>query len=125
MKANELRIGNLIYQFANFTGESAGYYSAFEVTINVLRAIEDGANGFEPIPLAEKWLAKFGFIENILCWNYDKFTIAKGLEDSFALTGYCLGNVFPKEIKYVHQLQNLYFALTGEELTLKDNLNES
>lgn len=23
------------------------------------------------------------------------------------------------EIKYVHQLQNLYFALTGEELTIK------
>ena len=22
-------------------------------------------------------------------------------------------------IKYVHQLQNLYFALTGEELTIK------
>lgn len=26
---------------------------------------------------------------------------------------------FPYEIKYVHQLQNLYFALTGEELELK------
>jgi hypothetical protein len=24
-----------------------------------------------------------------------------------------------KSIKHVHQLQNLYFALTGEELTLK------
>jgi len=25
-----------------------------------------------------------------------------------------------KEVKYIHQLQNLYFALSGEELTIKD-----
>jgi hypothetical protein len=27
---------------------------------------------------------------------------------------------FINHIKHVHQLQNLYFALTGEELTIKD-----
>jgi hypothetical protein len=27
------------------------------------------------------------------------------------------------KIKYVHQLQNLYFALTGEELKIKPNVN--
>lgn len=31
---------------------------------------------------------------------------------------------FAAEIKHVHQLQNLYFALTGEELTLKDKASE-
>lgn len=29
-------------------------------------------------------------------------------------------SVYCKEIKYVHQLQNLFFALTGEELTIKE-----
>ena len=33
----------------------------------------------------------------------------------------CLENdsTYLRDIKYVHQLQNLYFALTGEELTIK------
>ena len=26
------------------------------------------------------------------------------------------------EVKFVHQLQNLYFALTGEELTIKEEI---
>lgn len=30
-----------------------------------------------------------------------------------------LGLKKTKSIKYIHQLQNLYFALTGEELTIK------
>ena len=28
--------------------------------------------------------------------------------------------VIGKQIKYVHELQNLYFALTGEELKIED-----
>ena len=31
-----------------------------------------------------------------------------------------LGVIKPAECDYVHQLQNLYFALTGEELTIKE-----
>ena len=34
------------------------------------------------------------------------------LKECFYKNGYFI-------IKYVHQLQNLYFALTGEELTIK------
>ena len=34
--------------------------------------------------------------------------------------GHPKGTSLIPHIKYVHQLQNLYFALTGEELTIKD-----
>ena len=82
----------------------------------------------EPIPLTEEWLLKvglnfnntFGFSSNKICVfnnlkrvniHYDKFSC----DYEF---------VCPK---YVHQLQNLYFALTGEELEIKEeaeNLTE-
>jgi len=78
----------------------------------------------ETIPLTEEWLLKFGFVYN--GWNYDfenlrfhaqsksrngeffntEFYIKKGLE--MILVSF--------NINYVHQLQNIYFALTGEEL---------
>ena len=70
-----------------------------------------------PIPLAEEWLLKLGFEDDengwfikenpplIMSWNQNDKTIR------------CFGYSF-SHIYYVHQLQNLYFALTGEELTL-------
>lgn len=71
---------------------------------------------FEPIPLTEEWLIKFGFdVNNRPNWidQLQEYSIVCGN------TQYLKGsakNIMP--IKYVHQLQNLYFALTGEEITL-------
>ena len=61
-----------------------------------------------PIPLTEGWLLEFGINEiiklDIGIWNNgDAIYLMYGNERSVSL-------------KYVHQLQNLYFALTGEEL---------
>jgi len=101
MKANELRIGNLVYN-----------PNLKEVrTLDILdirdyaeqRLIKD----FEPIPLTEEWLVKFGLMSiktELGFWNNgDAIYFSYGFEKSI-------------ELKYVHQLQNLYFALTGEEL---------
>ena len=66
------------------------------------------------IPLTEDWLIKFGytkegsnfwFIGHIV-WEYDDGVF---ICDKNGIT-----------LKYVHQLQNLYFALTGKELTLQN-----
>lgn len=70
------------------------------------------------IQLTEEWLLKFGFNEmepseytydayskrGIQFWNRDNKLVIEKPSVSYPL-------------KYVHQLQNLYFALTGEELT--------
>ena len=77
----------------------------------------------KPIPLTEEWLIKFGFEpelknkdsingEFIVYWKYPfVFNTNHGWW------------LYSKQLKiqpeYVHQLQNLYFALTGEELTIK------
>lgn len=109
MKANELRIGNLIQSRGN---------CVFEVTAEDLQFIEAGSL-CKPIPLTEEWILKLGFDQTIH-ENGDFFTngdlFLKNLDINYTA-------VFGKqalyyEIKHVHELQNLYFALTCHELTI-------
>lgn len=121
MNANELRIGNLILvdgKIVEITGikKSTVFLSdGFQMFI---------AGGIEPIPLTEEWLIKFGF-DKVLHRNdkmYYRLNDYFVIEDSRVfLFGDDTFEILKlrQEIKYVHQLQNLYFALTGEELTIK------
>jgi hypothetical protein len=66
------------------------------------------------ITLTEEWLVKFGVNKlhkniKVSYWNDDFLHEQMTLRINETLI----------KIKHVHQLQNLYFALTGEELTLK------
>lgn len=103
MNSKELRIGNWV---------TDGKNSNFQVQLIGLK------NKFDPIPLTPKILIAAGF-SLILIDGKKMWKIAPN--DSFYLYGgngfYC-PNVMP-EIEYVHQLQNLYFALTRTELTIK------
>lgn len=124
MKANELRIGNF-YQYAGYDGII--YTQVKEIKHNQFGLLGDfdGTN-FEickPIPLTEEWLLKFGFKYSL---KFNDFMF-KDQNDVFEIKPYKNGflnsviwhyNEILQEIKYVHQLQNLYFALTGEELTI-------
>ena len=119
MKASDLRIGNLVYNVLKEV-----------ITVDSIR--DAGVNGYsietiKPIPLTEEWLLKFGFDK----YRTDKaINYKKGLlRFTFANKGVFKGKNFLmianiinyKNINHVHQLQNLYFALTGEELKLKQN----
>ena len=80
----------------------------------------------EPIPLTEEWLVKFGIkgmhskklTKGIKLASYGngEYQIYVATE-MHAITTEDLGAI---RIKHVHQLQNLYFALTGKELTIKE-----
>lgn len=82
----------------------------------------------EPIPLTPEWLERMGFVKNTREeWDGPKIELEHSLEwftikgygpDSFMLMGseWTTGKPF----QFVHQLQNLYFALTGEELIIKE-----
>jgi hypothetical protein len=106
--ARELRIGNIVNRFgyATFVTEINEYY------INdCLFTIKE----YHPVYITEEWLIKFGFKkQEILKKVYEKDVYAKtgflihAIDDFFNLRGV--------SIKYVHQLQNLYYALTGQEL---------
>ena len=70
---------------------------------------------YKPIQLTEEWLVKFGFIKRTPTGYY--FDMGRM---SINLPDFEYKNIrIDVKLKYVHQLQNLYFALTGEELTIK------
>jgi len=74
---------------------------------------------YKPIPLNEEWLVKFGFEKDKSAFIYGYYALYNNeIYWSGGVYSACdsISNI---EIKYVHQLQNLIFALTGEELTLK------
>jgi hypothetical protein len=120
MEAKDLRIGNLIYQFDTVEN----------VTVDTFNALDDGfsKDSFEPIPLTEEWLVKFGFecIEKDVPCLRDR-TMSRFFLNNFNIEILSDGQIYQKHFEstelincdYIHQLQNLYFALTGEELTIK------
>ena len=116
MKASELRIGNWV----EFIQPKKGMYTtvqAITFEINVEKS-------FKPIPLTEEWLLKFGFEERGESFHLKDFSIELIGEDgrwcTYIFDEYHAVECSLSLIKYVHSLQNLYFALTGEELTLKE-----
>jgi len=93
---------------------------------------EDINDNIEPIPLTEKWLIDFGFYEeaskdrlSIEAWSpghpSQRFNIDYKEGKILLISRYQEDNDFlqMRNIKFIHQLQNLYFALTGKELKLK------
>lgn len=122
MDSKELRIGNYI-NFGSTVSEVFGI-TVTDVMFKYSTGNEEKYaklinEGIQPVPLTEEWLVKFKFVK---VRDYPVFRL-NGLQIEF--------NGFDSEwgaglldkktiIKYVHQLQNLYFALTGKELTLKN-----
>lgn len=164
MKANELRIGNLLNN------------DGVVVTIDA-RSIfdiwnDEGLKNYKPIPLTEEWLIRFGF-QPMTCISFNweteyiispkKLPLSIGvllgdyqednpncgvvsmLQPNDEVVGSIPDDLYNKEewtdedreraldykvtvpkwrqpiayhFKYVHQLQNVYFALTGSELKL-------
>ena len=124
MKASELRINNWYYS-VKFNIPVQCELTDF----SQLDVMSDGAYNdppieemFEPIPLTEEWLLKFGFTDNEYTFDLkaNKKILSFGWSSRVVSTGYRSGLSCKKyrHVKYVHQLQNLYFALTGEERTI-------
>lgn len=73
----------------------------------------------EFIPLNEERLLKFGFVKKEI--GYSKLTeMEQCFLISFGKHTSVNGIKFNNEIKYVHQLQNLIFAILQEEIKLND-----
>jgi hypothetical protein len=112
MKAEELRIGNLLQ---DTDGEILEVYSISFISVKVKKLGEIDLNKVMPIPVIEEWLERFGF-------EGTEFMIGKGnfifhkWNKTLTWFGVMLLNSLWDE---VHKFQNLHFALTGEELELK------
>lgn len=121
IKSTELRQGNkMIFRFKT---DSIPEEKVIDITLRDLNHIDRHPEFYKPIPLTEEWLVKFGFEKSI--YHCDIYELNKnGFEISFdfkdrVING-CYLECIELDIKYVHQLQNLYFALIGKELTIKN-----
>ena len=109
MKATELRIGNWV--------KRDGQLDGFQIDSHSFWKCERQPETYNPILLTDQWFKDFGFKqdETKRIWGKDGIMLIRKLRRlPFCLIGY--NNSI---CKYVHQLQNLYFALTGKELTKK------
>jgi len=143
MKAKELRIGNFVklnnkdyHAFEDFYPMSdenniwsienisrSGSLVMYNSLENLYKSCE--VSDIENIELNEKWLLKMGFSKSEKQWDYlmrdnnFKYEINIGFHNiSIHISekyGYITGSTHPIA-KTVHQLQNLYFALTNQEL---------
>jgi len=124
---SELRLGNILRidgalsVVEGIKKEGINYY-----LVPNQRFLHQPSQGFKGETLTEEWLVRFGFEkykrgnDEIFCIDDfeiqihgDKYVLSiHGGETAPNLTQY-----FAHHTKHVHQLQNLYFALTGEELT--------
>ena len=129
MKANEIRIGNYIGVEEVDLNSGSEIISSYQCNLNDIAEIERGnvRNRYSPIPLTEEWLLKLGFsatshLHNFYHEDNMYFQIMSTIRNT--QTGersgfYFDSDGFDLKLDHVHQLQNLYFALTGEELELK------
>lgn len=127
MKPEELRIGNLVLLRNTSIG---GHIEIESINKFGIELYFTDLDGIEPtwefdqikgIPLTEEWLERFGFEENVHFFNTSSYYLRKSDSGGFELW---VDFYQPKErmickIHHVHQLQNLYYALTGNELTIK------
>ena len=122
MKASELRIGNYVYHEVWKNDIPLGIFN--------IANFEAGLESIKPIPLTEEWLLRFGFelkeefyqegLLDTFMFHKDNIVDVEFSDNHKKLYWYDnYSSIYHQDILYVHQLQNLYFALTGEELTIK------
>tara|TARA_R110002126_G_scaffold283135_1_gene432202 strand:+ start:379 stop:738 length:360 start_codon:yes stop_codon:yes gene_type:complete len=119
MEAKELRIENLVnFEFHKDIGGTKAVSIVANDLINILHF--EKSKFYKPIPLTEDWLLKFGFVFTNIFQGFNQYRNENVLELSITPNGYeFFFNYKWIRVKHVHQLQNLYFTLTNEELTIK------
>jgi len=123
LDSHEIRLGNT-YKIELGDGT---YKSDLINLADLENLLDDDLDDFyQAMEIDESWLVRLGFkpvldISYSFPKPYDNLELAyygsiNGLKKGWVITKlFGLSN----GIKYVHELENLYFALTGEELTYK------
>ena len=115
MKVEELRVGNWVNEWWSCDE----MFMPTQVTGEDIIRLEEDWRTYEPIELTKEWYLNFGFKE------------FKGEKSSFFLDDFTIYNNLGlffwkgtqvKSIKHVHQLQNLYFALTNKDLVFQEDI---
>ncbi len=134
MKAREI-LGNIVhYKYGHIDKDII-------VDLTRLRVFDRFPERFTPVLLTEDWLVKFGFEydhDSLVLSLFDDWTVLFSskecgfshvtlfvgkdgtIDDTIAIGRDLIESII--RIKYVHHLQNLCFALTGEELKIAQSV---
>lgn len=133
IKENEIKIGNYILYLNELyvvdgikyepNAPTHKYRIAFKTIDGKLRNAKM-TNWIEAIPLDEDLLKKLGWIWNEKMNSFEKHPNGdarmvleyRKINGSYTMYNYVLKAMIAERIFYVHQLQNLYFCLTGKDL---------
>ena len=130
MKAQELRIGNLLLK-GSLNIDTGGIKEEIVIVdYHILYEIINGSTNYQYIPLTEDWLIKLGASRHPdNNYHYYSFQLTEDFSLDFIPIG---NNMFKLTIvnnldiiesqfilNYVHQVYNLIYSLTGEELIIK------
>ncbi len=121
MKNSDFRIGNLI-----IADNDVGIVTGIPDHLECIEVSEVGyvIEECEPIQLTHDWIIKLGFENhNVKSYSIKIGTLTElGIdnltEGLFEIYFIGLGIIKIAELEYVHQLQNLYFALKNKDLTV-------
>lgn len=137
MEAQELRIGNIVKIDDEYLGPIEGKVTSLneKAEVELLLSVNKGNLGYcrcgsddiFPIPITEELLLKIGFKKenehiavkpdkNCLVHFPNHFITGEYFVIAFARLPGMLSTI---PIKHLHQLQNAYYLVTGEELEIK------
>lgn len=139
MRAQDLRIGNWVNEY----GVPIQITPQHILGLHQIEVAGKICIDLEPIPLTEEWLIRLGFEKRIINNTFPEYfiectpknykmkyflffrfglyhTTPKGVCDEQGWRPELSGSVHCFHLQHVHQLMNLFYALTGEELTLTD-----
>lgn len=112
MKSNELRLGNKVFKHSVYY--TIRWYDFEDSEIDTDMGIY-----FNPIELTPEILEKAGFKKEFEYWVMGEFNIRQFRDEFFAIALWSpTESETMTKILSLHQLQNLYFALTGSELDI-------
>jgi hypothetical protein len=110
ISAKDLRIGNWYKNHSNTSPFAKIGYG---------HEIDYVAVYCDPIELTPDILVKCGFVEDDK-WEYSKFDLRFTLKNGELIPDpYYTGQAVQVNVKSLHQLQNLIYALTNEELNIQ------
>lgn len=142
IKSNELRVGNIVQRNGDWELAKEGFHTIIAINSSTLAdgtfdSVRTDVTGqdflfttqLDAIPLTEEVLLYFGFEDSPPYGGDNGFFKRNGVVVHYEIDSedpnYCYwlykksGQFTEIKIKYVHQIQNLYFALTGEELPIE------
>lgn len=125
MTIQEVRVGNLVHHplFGDYTVIRSTAFNGFYIGTPKGNAIH--IDDFTPVPISDILLEQMGFryvedhapsIGNFGWWENDEIALTHIHEGLYGIEGMSI----IKPLKYVHQLQNAYFVITGMELPLEN-----